>query len=143
MVLVVIPQSIAIKVSNKYSTLRRQKARRTGRLYPIAQLRTNISNALSINGDYIDANKLRNPTYNDWINKGYKVLPYSHWFYAITLMVRSDGEVIAKAVDSLHESDYHNDKMQTKPYENRSLFSSIVKETFRELILLSWGYFCG
>ena len=76
MVLVVIPQSIAIKVSRKYTNLRRQMLRsRERRPYPISKLKQNIANALSINGGYIDTHDIKEALYNDWIVKNYKVLP--------------------------------------------------------------------
>ena len=73
MVLVTIPQSIAIKVSNKYVNLRRQMMRsRERRPYPISKLHENIRNALSIAGDYIDPRKLQEPIYKAWVDNKYK-----------------------------------------------------------------------
>ena len=130
MVLVVIPSSIATKVSRKYTNLRRKLIRAGGRrTYPIIKLRQNIANALSINGGYIDPHKLKKPIYNDWIKKKYKVFFYGHWYYAVILMVNSTGEPIAKVVDALYEGDYHNDTMQTNPYdENKRCINSIITE---------------
>ena len=142
MVLVVIPNFIAIKVSRKYTNLRRQMRRRTGRAYPIARLRQNIANALSINGGYVDPHKLKEPRYNAWVTNKYKVLPYNHWFYAVQLMINSKGEFIARVVDALYEGDYHNDTMKTKPYESKILINRIISETInnylkRNLLLVS------
>ena len=118
MVLVVIPQSIAIKVSRKYTNLRRQRLRSGSRKpYPISKLRENIANALSINGGYVDPHDLKEPLYSSWITNKYKVLAYNHWFYAVRLMTNANGEVIAKVVDALYEGDYHNDKMRTRPFK--------------------------
>jgi hypothetical protein len=117
MVLVVIPNSIAIKVSRKYTNLRRQRLRSGSRKpYSIAKLRANIANALSINGDYIDPHDLKEPLYSLWITNKYKVLPYNHWFYAVKLMINANGETIARVVDALYEGDYHNDTMKTRPF---------------------------
>lgn len=137
MVLVVIPQSIAIKVSRKYTNLRRQMLRsRERRPYPISKLKQNIANALSINGGYIDTHDIKEPLYNDWIVKNYKVLPYSHWYYAIQLMIDNKGETIAKVVDALYEGDYHNDTMETKPYEENKLsINRIIIETINRYLL--------
>ena len=134
MVLVVIPNFIAIKVSRKYTNLRRQMRRSTGRAYPIARLRQNIANALSINGGYVDPHKLKEPLYNAWVTNNYKVLPYNHWFYAVQLMINSQGEVIARVADALYEGDYHNDTMQTKPYESKVLINRIISETISKYI---------
>lgn len=136
MVLVVIPQSIAIKVSRKYTNLRRQMLRsRERRPYPISKLKQNIANALSINGGYIDPHDIKEPLYNDWITKKYKVLPHNHWYYAIQLMIDSKGETIAKVVDALYEGDYHNDTMETKPYEENKLnFNRIIIETINRYL---------
>lgn len=108
--------------------------RSTGRAYPIAKLRQNIANALSINGGYVDPHKLKEPLYNVWVANKYKVLPYNHWFYAVRLMINSQGEVIARVVDALYEGDYHNDTMQTKPYENKVLINRIISETISKYI---------
>jgi len=117
MVLVIITPPIAIKVSRKYTNLRRQKIRSTGKAYPLTKLKQNIAQALSVNGDYVDPIELKEPIYNDWILKNYKVLHYGHWFYAVQVMTGAEGEIIAKVVDALYDGDYHNDKMETKPYD--------------------------
>lgn len=134
MVLVVIPNFIAIKVSRKYTTLRRQMRRSTGRAYPIAKLRQNIANALSINGGYVGPHKLKEPLYKAWVTNIYKVLPYNYWFYAVQLIINPQGEVIARVVDALYEGDYHNDTMQTKPYESKVLIKRIISETISKYI---------
>ena len=59
------------------------------------------------------------PIYNKWKEQQYKVISYGHWFYALILVKKASGEIVAKVVDALYEGDYHNDKMQTKPYESK------------------------
>ena len=127
MILVVIPQSIAIKVSRKYTNLRRQMKNNEGRTYSIEKLKQNISNALSINGQYIDSYKLREPVLETWVANGYRVLNYNHWYYAVFLFTNPKGEVVAKVVDAIYEGDYHNNKMQTKPYESVYKIANLIE----------------
>ena len=104
------------------------------RPYPISKLRQNIANALSINGSYIDPHKLKEPLYNAWITNKYKVIFHSHWYYAVQLMIDSKGETIAKVVDALYEGDYHNDTMETKPYESILKINRIISEVINQYI---------
>lgn len=135
MIQVVLPTNIAHIVSRKYTSLRRQMRRKTGRAYPIAQLYDNIRNALSINGCMIELYNIKVPTYNKWKNLGYKVISSNHWYYAIQFKRRGDGSIVACAVDALYEGDYHNDIMQTKPYECKEMFlSHIISESINNLI---------
>lgn len=143
MINVIIPPRISLLVSRKYTNLRRQQRRATGRAYPIAKMRQNIANALSINGGYVNANDLKEPIIADWKAKLYKVLNYSHWYYAVSLRRNSDGDTIAVVCDARYEGDYHNDTMQTTPYESllkrnilikESQLRSIIRETLKRVL---------
>lgn len=137
MIEVVIPSSVQKIVTNKYVRMYQNLHRSQGRAYPRAQLINNIRIAPSINGDYIEPSIIRNPIIQDWKAKGYRVIPFKHWFYAVQLRRMANGETAAVAVDARYEGDYHNDTMQTKPYNesvNRKL-KIILKESQLQRII--------
>lgn len=144
MINVIIPPRISLLVSRKYTNLRRQQHKATGRAYPIAKMRQNIANALSINGGYVNLHDLKEPIIADWKAKLYKVLNYRHWYYAVSLRRNNDGDTIAVVCDARYEGDYHNDTMQTTPYESlirghnlikESQLRYIIRETLRKVLL--------
>lgn len=140
MIEVIIPEKIANIVKQRYKTLRRQKRQNGEYTYPLQQLYNNISTALSINGDYIDPTIIRNPIIQEWKAKGYRVIPFKHWFYAVQLRRMANGETAAVAVDARYEGDYHNDTMQTKPYNEsiirikESQLKNIIKESIKKVL---------
>lgn len=89
----------------------------------------NIANALSINGGYVNPHDLKEPIIADWKARLYKVFNYSHWYYAVSLRRNSDGDTIAVVCDARYEGDYHNDTMQTTPYESLFRGHILIKES--------------
>ena len=114
------------KVTQKYTALYRAMRRKLGRTYPRTKLIDNIRNALSIHGELVEPIQLKEPTYIPWKNLKYKVIKHNHWYYAIKVVVDFSGRVIGYGVDGLYEGDYHNDTMNTKPYESKTYKKSIV-----------------
>lgn len=98
-----------------------------GKAYPRNQLIANIKNALSINGRSVDISQLSVPIYNSWKSNEWKVIKYRHWYYAVRLVQKQDSTVIAYGVDALYEGDYHNDKMQTRPYESVYKIANLIE----------------
>ena len=142
MINVIIPQQIALIVSRKYTNLRRRQLRATGKAYPIAKMRQNIANALSINGGYVIPSDLKVPIIEEWKTKLYKVLHYGHWYFAVRLKQNCAGDTIAVVRDAKYEGDYHNDTMQTTPYEslkrnhiiqNESQLQTIIRESIKKM----------
>lgn len=115
------------KVVYKYTSLYKAMRKKMGKAYPRVQLIANIRNALSINGECIDISQLSIPRYNSWKSNEWKVVKYHHWYYAIKLVRKPDGKIIAYGVDALYEGDYHNDKMQTKPYESIYKIANLIE----------------
>ena len=116
MIEVKIPQKIGLIVSQKYTTLRRKMLRNGGKNYSVQQLKNNIRTALYLNGEYIDPQILREPMITEWKNKGYKVIPYKHWFYAVRIMQDKNGDTIAVAQDTVRVSQT-TDSMKTEKKE--------------------------
>ena len=51
-------------------------------------------------------------------------------------MIDNNGETIAKVVDALYEGDYHNDTMETMPYEENKLsINRIIIETINRYLI--------
>ena len=140
MIEVILSRNVISIVSQKYTSLRRQLLRSGQRNYSNDKLRNNISTAISINGDYIEPSSIRNPIIQEWKAKGYKVIPFKHWFYAVQLRRMPNGETAAVAVDARYEGDYHNDTMQTKPYNEsiirikESQLRNIIKESIKKVL---------
>ena len=140
MIEVILPRNVISIVSQKYTSLRRQLLRSGHRNYSNDKLRNNISTAISINGDYIEPTLIRNPIIQEWKAKGYRVIPFKHWFYAVQLRRMPNGETAAVAVDARYEGDYHDDTMQTKPYNEsiirikESQLMNIIKESIKRIL---------
>lgn len=115
------------KVVKKYTSLYQAMKKKMGKAYPRNQLIANIKNALSINGRSVDISQLSVPIYNSWKSNEWKVIKYRHWYYAVRLVQKQDGTVIAYGVDALYEGDYHNDKMQTRPYESVYKIANLIE----------------
>ena len=143
MIEVVITKDVSSKVVQKYTSLYRQMRRKTGSAYPRAKLIENIRSALSCSGEFIDEMDLRKPIIPRWDAANFKVYHYRHWYYAVKLMLNVKGDMIAVTQDALYEGDYHNDTMETKPYEgvqNRKVVLSearlraIIKNAIRRVL---------
>ena len=140
MIEVILSRNVISIVSQKYTSLRRQLLRSGHRNYSNDKLRNNISTAISINGDYIEPTLIRNPIIQEWKAKGYRVIPFKHWFYAVQLRRMPNGETAAVAVDARYEGDYHDDTMQTKPYNEsiirikESQLMNIIKESIKRIL---------
>lgn len=140
MIEVILSKNVISIVSQKYTSLRRQLLRSGQRNYSNDKLRNNISTAISINGDYIEPTSIRYPITQEWKAKGYRVIPFKHWFYAVQLRRMPNGETAAVAVDARYEGDYHDDTMQTKPYNEsiikikESQLRRIVRESIKKVL---------
>ena len=138
-----IPNSISQIVVSKYTTLYNQRRKKLGKAYPRTALIDNIRSALSCNGAVVQPIDLKEPRVNKWKGLGYKVYHNNHWYYAVVLRLAANGTVKAIAKDALYDGDYHNDSLETKPYESKqhqtislteSDISWMVKETVRRLL---------
>lgn len=121
MIGVLLSKDVRDKVVKKYTSLYRAMKQKLGTAYPKTKLADNIRNALSINGTSVDILHLKEPIYNSWKSNNLKVIKYNHWYYAIRLVKKPNGVLLAYAIDVLYEGDYHNDVMQTQPYVDETI----------------------
>ena len=82
--------------------------------YTRIQLNTNIKNALSVNGKSFDEHQFRQAAIDKW--RGEKVLPYAHWYFLVRFQNDKSGNIYGIIEDACYEGDYHNDNMNTRPY---------------------------
>ena len=90
------------------------------REYTRTKLRNNISSVLSITRQTFENTALQPPKYNPWMTSGTYEVSFSHWFFAVRLKKSKNGSIIGVIIDGHHESEHHNDTMDTKPYESRT-----------------------
>lgn len=71
----------------------------------------------------------REPSVSKWKMSRYKVFYYKHWYYTVKFRVVPNNGIIAVAQDALYEGDYHDDNLETKPYEgimmDKALYPSV------------------
>ena len=143
MIELIIPKTVSQIIINKYIELYRQQKKSLGKAYPRRQLLANIRSALSCGGSYIDEINIKEPLVNKWKISKYKVYHYKHWYYALKFMVDSYGNTIAVAQDALYEGDYHDDNIETKPYESirrngvpisEKRLKQIISESIRKVL---------
>ena len=85
--------------------------------YTREKLFQNIREILSIDGKNINQKLLRNSIYYSWDNNGWKEFQYKTWYFAITIHKMPNGSTIGIIQDGHHNSNHHNDKMETQPYD--------------------------
>ncbi len=108
-------QSIRSFYNSLYKQFKEQNP--TDKTYTREKLMQNIRNILSVDGTSINELDVRNSTYNEWNLKGYKEFLYNTWYFAVVVSKTINGEVIGIIQDGHHNSQHHNDEMETKPYD--------------------------
>lgn len=113
--------------------------------YTRKQLRTNIRNAISINGTTATERDIRETTISNWKSNEWKEVKFLHWYFALKLIRKPNSEIVGAIMDALHESRHHNDIMQTSPYESQlrnrktiiteSQLRLIIRKTLRRVLL--------
>lgn len=110
------------------------------KVYTPAQLRTNIQNALSIRNSIINDTDIKETTINNWKQQGWREFKFLHWFFAVKVSRKPNGIIIGAIMDAMHESQHHNDTMQTKPYNEsiirikESQLRNIIKESIKKVL---------
>lgn len=133
------------KVKRFYTENYRQfKKKYPNRPYTKKQLTTNIINALSIKGCTITEEHIHGSIIKQWMENGWKEFKRSHWFYAIKIIRKMDGNVVGVIMDAMHESQHHNDTMQTRPYDEsvkrnkivltENQLRNIIKESIKKIL---------
>lgn len=122
-VIIRIPKGSTVrqKIRKIYTDLHIQYRRAYPRssAYPISRLKQNINNALSIHGKTFKETNFINSRYSKWENG--VVIPYSHCYWLVSFSQNRKGEVIANVIDVEYEGFYHNDIMDTAPYDESKL----------------------
>jgi len=108
-------QSIRSFYNSLYKKFKEQNP--DDKTYTRKKLIQNIKNILSVDGTTINELDIKNSTYNEWDSKGYKEFSYNTWFFAVVVSKTVTGEVIGMIQDGHHNSQHHNDEMQTQPYD--------------------------
>lgn len=120
---VIIPRNSSVRkyVRDRYNELWNawKRANPTSRDYTVTKLNTNIRNVLSVSGKQFNNNSFRMAIYTPWI--GRKVLPYAHWFFLVDFQQNRNSQIYAIVEDACYEGDYHNDTMNTTPYDESIL----------------------
>ena len=88
--------------------------------YTLQQLNQNIAKAYSIVKMSFPAFYFRKSKYNQWAEKDWYEISYSHWFFAVVFIKDREGSIRACIQDAHYEADHHNDIMQTQPYVDES-----------------------
>ena len=142
---VIIPPNSLLKekIKDKYTYLYNEYLRTnpTSKSYTRGQLNTNIRNAASVGKIYVDDVQITQPRFDRWAKNGWFVIPcYNHWYFAVILTKTKKGIIRAEIQDACYEGDYHNDIMQTQPYNEsiirikESQLKNIIKESIRKVL---------
>lgn len=126
------------KIKNTYIDLYRKYKRQNpaDKTYTRTKLKQNISSALSTGRICVDESLLRQTKYNPWKQHGWmEIPPHSHWYFAVKKVIDKRGMVLLEIQDCVYEGYYHNDTMNTQPYdESRHISKSQLRKIIRESI---------
>lgn len=126
------------KIKNTYTCLYKQFKNENphDKTYTRKKLRQNISNVLSVGRIFVDESSLRQPQYNPWVQSGWIEIPsYRHWHFAVVKKIDKRGRTFFEIQDCVYEGDYHNDTMQTQPY-NESKVIRISETILKQIIIM-------
>lgn len=84
--------------------------------YAYTRALRNGLNVLTFFSQTFNDNYLKNPTLKTWQDKGWKEIQYKNWHFAVVVQLDLFGNNTAIVQDCIHDKDYHNDNMQTKPF---------------------------
>lgn len=130
--------NIRQKIRDIYTELRIQwkQSNKNSTSYPVAKLRKNIINALSIQGKVFKEEQFLRSNYLKWGNG--IVIRYSHFYWLVNFRQNKRGNIIADVIDVCYEGDYHNDTMNTTPYGECILKNNnLITEKSKQIIRLS------
>lgn len=115
-----VPKSLQLKqiIVQKYTYLYKEYRRYypERKDYTYQQLRQNIADVASIVNAQVDIMSVKNTTFVPWIDKEWKQLYFSHWYFAVTIESLRQERVIV-VHDAHYEGDHHNDELLSKPYD--------------------------
>lgn len=89
----------------------------TKRKYSYEQARKNIIDTLHFFSMTFDDLEVKKTRFLKWINRGWYEIKYKNWHFAVIVQLDMFGNNIAIVQDCIHDNDYHNDTMETKPFE--------------------------
>lgn len=85
--------------------------------YSVGEAWKNIHNALTFFNKSFDDTQLRNTIIARWKTNGWYEIQYSNWHFAVIVQLDLFGNNIAIVQDCINDKDYHNNIMQTQPFQ--------------------------
>ena len=119
MLYIQIPQNSKIieKIKNFYLILYKQRLYSNAKVkITKGQVENNIRSSLSFIGKHFDDSILKNTIIPKWKELGMYEIRYKKWHLGVIVQLDMFGNNIAIVQDCIHDKDYHNDKMETKPF---------------------------
>lgn len=111
-------RKLYIKIVNFYINLWFQrKVGLTKYKYSYAKAWNNIHSVLSFFNESFDNKQLKKATIKSWRDKGLYEIRYKKWHFAVSIQLDIFENYIAIIQDCVHDKDYHNDTIQTSPFE--------------------------
>lgn len=97
---------------------------------------SNTANVLRFSRYYLENFYVHPSTFAPWRNNGWNEFKFEHWYFAYVIKLDAvNGDYFAEIQSAHHESEHHNDTMQTKPYESISgKISKIIIETINTFL---------
>ena len=129
--------SLRQKIVDKYTYLYTEYCKSvplSQRTYTRSQLRNNIRNVISVGKTSVEEIVIKEPMKTEWSANGWKVIPCNkHWYFAVEFALDSHGKLFLEIQDCCYEGDYHNDTMNTKPYES---ITRLIREAVQPILNL-------
>ena len=88
----------------------------TLRNYAFSSAKKNIVSALDFLNKTFDDTQVKRTTLSSWKTNGWYEIKYKNWHFAVIVQLDLFGNNTAIIQDCIHDKDYHNDTMQTKPF---------------------------
>ena len=111
-------RKLYIKIVNFYINLWFQrKVGLTKYKYSYENDCNNIHSVLSFFNESFDNKQLKKATIKSWRDKGLYEIRYKKWHFAVSIQLDIFENYIAIIQDCVHDKDYHNDTIQTSPFE--------------------------
>lgn len=112
-----ITSKVIEKIKDFYITIYKQRLYSNARKqYPRSKAEKNIKDTLAFIGMQFDDTALKKTTIPRWKTIGLHEIRYKKWHLGVTVQLDMFGNNIALVHDCIHDKDYHNDIMQTRPF---------------------------
>ena len=109
---------IVEKIKNFYISLYKQRLYSNSKVkITKSQVANNIKKSLSFIGKQFDDSVLKRTNLSKWEKYRLYEIKYGKWHLGVIVQLDMFGNNIAFVQDCVHDKDYHNDTMQTSPFE--------------------------